>query len=69
MRTKLSMLVFLMLLPSFVEAKEDVRIVQSKWEVGGGDRSFTYPYLSMDDESIYIYSEKQLDDVYVELAI
>lgn len=68
MRTKLLMWIFLMLLPSFVVAKEDARIVNDRWHVGDGDRSSTSPYLYMDDEFVYIYSEKQLDGVYVAIT-
>lgn len=64
MRTKLLMLFFLMQLPLLVVAENEVKIQKCNWTCED-DRSFTYPYLSMDDESIYIYSEKQLDDVYV----
>lgn len=69
MRIKLLILVFLMSLLSFAEAKEDVKTVQENWwQTEEIDRSFTSPYLSMDDESIYIYSEKQLDDVYIAIT-
>lgn len=67
MRTKLLMWIFLMLLPSLVAAESGIKSQKDNWKCED-DRSSTSPYLSMDDESVYIYSEKQLDGVYVAIT-
>lgn len=46
---------------------ESIKEVKKNW-VETDDRSISSPYLSMDDTFIYIYSEKQLDNLYITIT-